>query len=100
MKILDVHALDKGIDGTKKNIQACNEQVETIQKAIEGVISLESSFKGKAAESIRMFYATCHKPFLLYMTEVLQDYKKTLVEMQKQFIHMSQNQTVSLNKTF
>ncbi|MFD2132797.1 T7SS effector LXG polymorphic toxin [Pseudogracilibacillus auburnensis] len=46
-------------------------------------MSLESSFKGKAAESIRMFYATCHKPFLLYMTEVLQDYKKTLVEMQE-----------------
>ncbi|MFS0905937.1 MULTISPECIES: T7SS effector LXG polymorphic toxin [Priestia] len=67
-KVLDAHAFHEAILNTKKNIAVQQKMVSQIGNSVDGIIALESSFKGEGGEKIRQFYQECHKPFLMFYT--------------------------------
>ncbi|WP_200416166.1 T7SS effector LXG polymorphic toxin [Virgibacillus salexigens] len=76
----DIHSY---IDDTKVHLAALHKQVQTIQQRIEAVLSLENSFTGRTAASIRSFYQECHVPLLVFLEGFLTTYLDTLDGMKR-----------------
>ncbi|EQB38511.1 MULTISPECIES: T7SS effector LXG polymorphic toxin [Virgibacillus] len=76
----DIHSY---IDDTKVHLAALHKQVQTIQQRIEAVLSLENSFTGRTAASIRSFYQECHVPLLVFLEGFLTTYSDTLDGMKR-----------------
>ena len=41
-------------------------EMETIHRAVQGLVAMEESLKGEGGNAIRAFYADCHLPFLQF----------------------------------
>ena len=41
-------------------------EMETIDRAVQGLVAMEDSLKGEGGNAIRTFYADCHLPFLQF----------------------------------
>lgn len=80
MRVLDVSNLEQGTEETIRAIQEKIKSMDTIEKTIRDLISLDDSFKGKGAEAIKSFYEDCHHPFLVKSKQVLSDYESKLKE--------------------
>ncbi|WP_429905316.1 T7SS effector LXG polymorphic toxin, partial [Heyndrickxia sporothermodurans] len=51
MKVLDVHGFRADMDQIQERLEALNEQIEQLQHAIDGIITLEDSLKGNSGEA-------------------------------------------------
>ncbi|WHX24541.1 T7SS effector LXG polymorphic toxin [Virgibacillus halodenitrificans] len=60
MKVLDVESLKNNITTSTKQIDAFQDKITGLQKAVRGIVSLEDSLKGTGGEAIRGFYDDCH----------------------------------------
>ncbi|MGC4378499.1 LXG domain-containing protein [Fictibacillus sp. Mic-4] len=83
MKRLDVQKMHLGIDEIMKQLGDFNIQIKQLQNAVNGIIALEDSLKGKTGQAIRTFYQECHLPFLLFFEAFIEDYISTLKKMKQ-----------------
>ncbi|MCR6108920.1 DNA/RNA non-specific endonuclease [Bacillus sp. A301a_S52] len=59
-----------------------------VSDAITRFIQLEDVFRGKAGDSIRDFYATCHIPFIQFMRLFLRDYENALKSIRNSLVDL------------
>ncbi|WP_110114275.1 LXG domain-containing protein [Bacillus sp. CGMCC 1.16541] len=78
MKVLDVSSLHASLEETMQAIDEKVESLEVIEASIVELINSNDSFNGKGAEAIKLFYQSCHQPFLLKLKQVLTSYKSKL----------------------
>lgn len=81
LKVLDVASLHSEVERTLADLDSFQEQIKQIQKGVDGIASLEDSFKGKGAQAIRSFYQEVHVPFLLFFEGFIADFQDTLKQM-------------------
>ncbi|KPN13956.1 transposase [Bacillus australimaris] len=86
MKTLDAFALINGIDQTLNMLKQKSEQIRSIEKQINHIISLDGALKGEAGQAIRAFYTDCHIPFLQFFQVVMEEYSAALKNT-KQALH-------------
>ncbi|WP_394581797.1 T7SS effector LXG polymorphic toxin [Cytobacillus firmus] len=60
------------------SLDSLEEQIRNIARDVEGITSLEDSFRGEGAAAIQAFFQECHSPFLLFFEGFLADYQNTL----------------------
>ncbi len=60
------------------SLHSIEEQIRNIARDVEGITSLEDSFRGEGAAAIQAFFRECHSPFLLFFEGFLADYQNTL----------------------
>ncbi|KIL24168.1 hypothetical protein B4134_2982 [Bacillus safensis] len=86
MKTLDAFALINGIDQTLNALKQQSQQISSLEKQINHIISLDGALKGEAGQAIRAFYTECHIPFLQFFQVVIEEYSAALKNT-KQALH-------------
>ncbi|MEK4402927.1 LXG domain-containing protein [Sporosarcina sp. FSL K6-6792] len=66
MKVLDVHPLKDGLHRNITMLDRLGNEMETIDRAVQGLVAMEDSLKGEGGNAILAFYAACHLPFLQF----------------------------------
>ncbi|MBM7704396.1 LXG domain-containing protein [Metabacillus iocasae] len=79
MKVLDVSSLYASLEETIKAIDEKIEGLEVIEASMVELIHSNDSFNGKGAEAIKLFYQSCHQPFLFKLKHVLSSYQTKLL---------------------
>src|SRR5690625_12695 len=82
MKTLNINLLEQGVTSTIQDITICKSKIEELNRIIRQLITLDDVFKGNTAQSIRLFYATCHLPFLTAFQQFLHRYHQILLQLQ------------------
>lgn len=78
MKTLEVKSLLSGIDSSIQTINDHQEQMTQIATDLKAFLSLEETFSGKGADSIKSFYEECHVPLLMYYDQLLVKFRRVL----------------------
>lgn len=78
LKVLDARELHSGLKELNSSLYSLEEQIRNIARDVEGITSLEDSFRGEGAAAIQAFFRECHSPFLLFFEGFLADYQNTL----------------------
>ncbi|USK52404.1 DNA/RNA non-specific endonuclease [Bacillus sp. CMF12] len=78
LKVLDARELHSGLKELHSSLHSLEEQIRNIARDVEGITSLEDSFRGEGAAAIQAFFRECHSPFLLFFEGFLADYQNTL----------------------
>ncbi|AVI42712.1 MULTISPECIES: T7SS effector LXG polymorphic toxin [Bacillus] len=100
MKTLDAFALINGIDQTLNTLKQQSQQISSIEKQIQQIISLDGALKGEAGQGIRSFYTECHIPFLQFFQVVIEEYS-TALKNTKQALHaLESNQNGFISQAF
>lgn len=100
MKTLDAFALINGIDQTLNTLKQQSQQISSIEKQIQQIISLDGALKGEAGQAIRSFYTECHIPFLQFFQVVIEEYS-TALKNTKQALHaLESNQNGFISQAF
>ncbi|MBU8727862.1 T7SS effector LXG polymorphic toxin [Bacillus pumilus] len=86
MKTIDVFELKNGIDQTLNKLKQQSQNVKSLEKQINQIISLDSALKGEAGQAIKDFYMECHIPFLQFFQIVIEEYSGALKKT-KQALH-------------
>ncbi|WP_024423198.1 T7SS effector LXG polymorphic toxin [Bacillus safensis] len=86
MKTLDVFELKNGIDQTLNKLKQQTQNVKSLEKQINQIISLDGALKGEAGQAIKDFYTECHIPFLQFFQIVIEEYRGALKKT-KQALH-------------
>ncbi|WP_368196739.1 T7SS effector LXG polymorphic toxin [Bacillus pumilus] len=86
MKTLDVFELKNGIDQTLNKLKQQSQNVKSLEKQINQIISLDSALKGEAGQAIKDFYMECHIPFLQFFQIIIEEYSGALKKT-KQALH-------------
>ncbi|MBI1629650.1 T7SS effector LXG polymorphic toxin [Bacillus safensis] len=86
MKTLDVMELKNGIDQTLNKLKQQTQNVKSLEKQINQIISLDGALKGEAGQAIKDFYMECHIPFLKFFQIVIEEYSSALKKT-KQALH-------------
>ncbi|WP_342474589.1 T7SS effector LXG polymorphic toxin [Bacillus sp. FSL L8-0215] len=86
MKTLDAFAQINGIDQTLNALKQQSQQISSLEKQINHIISLDGALKGEAGQAIRAFYTECHIPFLQFFQVVIEEYSAALKNT-KQALH-------------
>ncbi len=60
------------------SLHSLEEQIRNIARDVEGITSLEDSFRGEGAAAIQAFFQEFHSPFFLFFEGFLADYQNTL----------------------
>ncbi|MBR0591103.1 T7SS effector LXG polymorphic toxin [Bacillus sp. FSL W8-0920] len=86
MKTLDVFELKNGIDQTLNKLKQQLQNVKSLEKQINQIISLDGALKGEAGQAIKAFYLECHIPFLQFFQIIIEEYSGALKKT-KQALH-------------
>ncbi|WP_280516138.1 T7SS effector LXG polymorphic toxin [Bacillus sp. NTK034] len=78
LKVLDTSELHSRLKELQPSLHSLEEQIRNIARDVEGITSLEDSFRGEGAAAIQAFFQECHSPFLLFFEGFLADYQNTL----------------------
>ncbi|WP_282142491.1 ribonuclease YeeF family protein [Cytobacillus oceanisediminis] len=78
LKVLDARELHSGLKELHSSLYSLEGQIRNIARDVEGITSLEDSFRGEGAAAIQAFFRECHSPFLLFFEGFLADYQNTL----------------------
>ena len=78
MKVLEVASLEEYLSQTIKSFNEKVEQIHSLEQSVMELVGLDGSFQGKGAESIKFFYESSHKPFLVKLKQVIQDYQEKI----------------------
>ena len=98
MKTLDAFALINGIDQTLNTLKQQSQQISSIEKQIQQIISLDGALKGEAGQAIRSFYTECHIPFLQFFRLSLRNTALRSNKQSRHFIHLNQISTALYHK--
>ncbi|MCA1014676.1 transposase [Bacillus stratosphericus] len=100
MKTLDAFALINGIDQTLNTLKQQSQQISSIEKQIQQIISLDGALKGEAGQAIRSFYTECHIPFLQFFQVVIEDYSAALKNTKQALHTLESNQHGFISQAF
>ncbi|MEH7692449.1 T7SS effector LXG polymorphic toxin [Bacillus altitudinis] len=100
MKTLDAFALINGIDQTLNTLKQQSQQISSIEKQIQQIISLDGALKGEAGQAIRSFYTECHIPFLQFFQVVIEEYSSALKQTKQALHTLESNQHGFISQTF
>jgi hypothetical protein len=78
MKIVDVHPFHDGIQRNIQMLSRLEGEMQAIQTAVNELVSLQESLKGKGGEAIRSFYNDCHLPLLHFFKTFKSEFDSTL----------------------
>lgn len=100
MKTLDAFALINGIDQTLNTLKQQSQNISSLEKQINQIISLDGTLKGEAGQAIRSFYTECHIPFLQFFQVFIEEYSAALNKT-KQVLHaFESNQLGFISQSF
>ncbi|MEK4320592.1 T7SS effector LXG polymorphic toxin [Bacillus sp. FSL R7-0229] len=100
MKSLDAFALINGIDQTLNTLKQQSQQISSIEKQIQQIISLDGALKGEAGQAIRSFYTECHIPFLQFFQVVIEEYSSALKQTKQALHTLESNQHGFISQAF
>ncbi|MEW4192647.1 T7SS effector LXG polymorphic toxin [Bacillus altitudinis] len=100
MKTLDAFALINGIDQTLNTLKQQSQQISSIEKQIQQIISLDGALKGEAGQAIRSFYTECHIPFLQFFQVVIEEYSSALKQTKQALHALESNQQGFISQAF
>ncbi|MER3113688.1 T7SS effector LXG polymorphic toxin [Bacillus altitudinis] len=100
MKTLDAFALINGIDQTLNTLKQQSQQISSIEKQIQQIISLDGVLKGEAGQAIRSFYTECHIPFLQFFQVVIEEYSSALKQTKQALHALESNQHGFISQAF
>ncbi|MCM3061686.1 T7SS effector LXG polymorphic toxin [Bacillus altitudinis] len=100
MKTLDAFALINGIDQTLNTLKQHSQQIRSIEKQIQQIISLDGALKGEAGQAIRSFYTECHIPFLQFFQVVIEEYSSALKQTKQALHTLESNQQGFISQAF
>lgn len=100
MKTLDAFALINGIDQTLNTLKQQSQQISSIEKQIQQIISLDGALKGEAGQTIRSFYTECHIPFLQFFQVVIEEYSSALKQTKQALHTLESNQHGFISQAF
>ncbi|MEH7298481.1 MULTISPECIES: T7SS effector LXG polymorphic toxin [Bacillus] len=100
MKTLDAFALINGIDQTLNTLKQQSQQISSIEKQIQQIISLDGALKGEAGQAIRSFYTECHIPFLQFFQVVIEEYSSALKQTKQALHTLESNQHGFISQAF
>ncbi|MEH7551388.1 T7SS effector LXG polymorphic toxin [Bacillus altitudinis] len=100
MKTLDAFALINGIDQTLNTLKQQSEQIRSIEKQIQQIISLDGALKGEAGQAIRSFYTECHIPFLQFFQVVIEEFSSALKQTKQALHTLESNQHGFISQAF
>ncbi|MEC2038591.1 T7SS effector LXG polymorphic toxin [Bacillus altitudinis] len=100
MKTLDAFAIISGIDQTLNTLKQQSQQISSIEKQIQQIISLDGALKGEAGQAIRSFYTECHIPFLQFFQVIIEDYSAALKNTKQALHALESNQHGFISQAF
>ncbi|QEO63997.1 transposase [Bacillus altitudinis] len=100
MKTLDAFALINGIDQTLNTLKQQSQQISSIEKQIQQIISLNGALKGEAGQAICSFYTECHIPFLQFFQVVIEEYSSALKQTKQALHTLESNQHGFISQAF
>ncbi|MDH8709281.1 putative ribonuclease toxin of YeeF-YezG toxin-antitoxin module [Micromonospora sp. 1209] len=100
MKTLDAFALINGIDQTLNTLKQQSQEISSIEKQIQQIISLDGALKGEAGQAIRSFYTECHIPFLQFFQVVIEEYSSALKQTKQALHTLESNQHGFISQAF
>ncbi|MCM3714441.1 T7SS effector LXG polymorphic toxin [Alkalihalobacillus oceani] len=84
MKVVDTYTLRQAISDIQETIDKQTDQFTKLELTIQSFVSLNSSFLGRAGESIRSFYQVAHLPFIQSFKDFLQKYQLALQQIDQE----------------
>ncbi|WP_025093846.1 T7SS effector LXG polymorphic toxin [Bacillus safensis] len=100
MKTLDAFALINGIDQTLNALKQQSQQISSLEKQINHIISLDGALKGEAGQAIRAFYTECHIPFLQFFQVVIEEYSAALKNTKQALSALESNEHGYISQAF
>lgn len=100
MKTLDAFALTNGIDQTLNALKQQSQQISSLEKQINHIISLDGALKGEAGQAIRAFYTECHIPFLQFFQAVIEEYSAALKNTKQALSALESNEHGYISQAF
>ncbi|MFS2247296.1 T7SS effector LXG polymorphic toxin [Bacillus sp. A31] len=100
MKTLDAFALINGIDQTLNSLKQQSQNISSLEKQIDHIISLDDALKGEAGQAIRAFYTECHIPFLQFFQVVIEEYSSALKNTKQALHALESNQHGLISQSF
>ncbi|XYQ03376.1 T7SS effector LXG polymorphic toxin [Bacillus safensis] len=100
MKTLDAFALINGIDQTLNALKQQSQQISSLEKQINHIISLDGALKGEAGQAIRAFYTECHIPFLQFFQVVIEEYSAALKNTKQALSALESNEHGFISQAF
>lgn len=100
MKTLDAFALINGIDQTLNALKQQSQQISSLEKQINHIISLDGALKGEAGQAIRAFYTECHIPFLQFFQVVIEEYSAALKNTKQALSVLESNEHGYISQAF
>lgn len=100
MKTLDAFALINGIDQTLNALKQQSQQISSLEKQINHIISLDGALKGEAGQAIRAFYSECHIPFLQFFQAVIEEYSAALKNTKQALYALESNEHGFISQAF
>lgn len=66
MKVVAISPFHDGLWRNNTMLNRLENEMKTIESAVEGLVAIEDSLKGRGRDAIRAFYAEGHLPFLQF----------------------------------
>ncbi|PCK19766.1 transposase [Bacillus pumilus] len=100
MKTLEAFALINGIDQTLNTLKQQSQNIRSLEKQIDQIISLDGALKGEAGQAIRAFYTECHIPFLQFFQVIIEEYSSALKKTKQALHALESNQHGFISQSF
>lgn len=100
MKILDVRPFDEGLQRNIQMLSRLEGEMQTIQTAINGLVSLQDSLKGQGGDAIRSFYNDAHLPFLHFFLTFKEEFDRKLKQMGDALTALESNPNGFIRESF
>ncbi|MDM5298023.1 T7SS effector LXG polymorphic toxin [Bacillus pumilus] len=100
MKTLDVQALDDAIAQTLTQLQQQSQNIKSLEKQINQIISLDGALKGEAGQAIKAFYTECHIPFLQFFQVAIEEYSAALKKIKTALHAFESNEKGYISQSF
>ncbi|MDM5299794.1 T7SS effector LXG polymorphic toxin [Bacillus pumilus] len=100
MKTLDAFELKNGIDQTLNQLKQQSQNIKSLEKQINQIISLEGALKGEAGQAIKAFYTECHIPFLQFFQVAIEEYSAALKKIKTALHAFESNEKGYISQSF
>ncbi|OLP66855.1 Ribonuclease YxiD [Bacillus pumilus] len=100
MKTLDAFELKNGIDQTLNQLKQQSQDVKSLEKQINRIISLDGALKGEAGQAIKAFYTECHIPFLQFFQVAIEEYSAALKKIKTALHAFESNEKGYISQSF
>jgi toxin YxiD len=100
LRILDSQSLQNGIAELINGLSTEGKQIYSLQREIEAFIHLDDSFEGKGGAAIRAFYEDFHRTLLSAFSFILEDFERTLSNIQSAAGDLEPDDTGYIQQSF